>query len=137
MEEELWPSEYSDSESEEEVPSERQTAPLPIQQFLIFTLLWQFVFKISNTAIGCLLRFMKHLVRAIGIAFQCDSLINTVDVMPLCLQTVHKLLGISGNDFVAYVVCPSCQSVYRFEDCFISRPFGRSEAKTCCQIVCF
>ena len=77
---------------------------------------------------------MKHFVRAIGVAFQCDSLVNATDLMPLGLQTVHKLLGISGNDFVAYVVCPSCHSVYQFQVCFISWPFGNSEAKTCCHI---
>ena len=54
MEEELWPSEDSDGESEEELRSEHQTASLPIQQFFVFTLLWQFVFKISNTAVACL-----------------------------------------------------------------------------------
>lgn len=33
--------------------------PLPVQQFYIFTLLWQFIYKVSNAAVTTLLRFMK------------------------------------------------------------------------------
>lgn len=61
---------------------------------------------------------------ALGLAFQCDGLANTADL--------H--LGISGNDFIPYVSCPTCHSVYHFEDCVIIQPFSRSEAKECCHV---
>lgn len=130
MQEEVWSSDESESESES--VSESHTASPPIQHFYIFALLWQFTFKISNAAVTTLLRFMKYFIKALGLAFDNNDLLNVADSIPVGLQTVYKHLGISGNDFVPYVVCPSCHSVYRFEDCIVKLPFGKSESMLPC-----
>ena len=133
MEEEYWPSEAS--ESEEEI-LQRNTFPRipPIQHFFLFAFMWQFLYWVSNSAIVCLFRFMKYFVKALGVAFHCNDLVVIANSMPLSLQTVQKMFGIANNDFESYVVCPSCQSVYHFEDCLIQRPFGQSTAKSCCHV---
>ena len=77
---------------------------------------------------------MKHFIKALGLAFHCNELAHIADLMPLSLQTVHNALGIAGDDFTVYVVCPSCQSVYHYEDCIIRRPYGQSESKHCCHV---
>ena len=109
MGEEYWPSEESESDNEE-IP-QRNFIP-PIQHFFLFAFLWQFLHHISNSAIVCLFRFMKYFVKALGVAFHCNDLVDLANSMPLSLQTVHKMFGIANSSFETYVVCPSCQSVY-------------------------
>ena len=67
---------------------------------------------------------MKYFVKALGVAFHCNDLVDVANSMPLSLQTVHKMFGIANSDFEIYVVCPSCQSVYHFEDCLIRKSMG-------------
>ena len=104
--------------------TEGHTAPLPIQHFYIFSLLWQFAF---NAAVTVMLRFMKYLVRSLGVAFQCHGLQDAANSIPICLHSVYKNLGISGDGFISYVACPRCHSVYCLEDC----RFGKIESKKC------
>ena len=131
MEEEYWPSEESEPDNEE-IPQHNIFNAPPIQHFFLFAFLWQFLHHVSNSAIVCLFRFMKYFVKALGVAFHCNDLVDVANSMPLSLQTVHKMFGIANSDFETYIVCPSCQSVYHFEDCLIRRSFGQPTTKSCC-----
>ena len=135
VEEEYWPSEESESDSYDDPQHNNFTFAHPIQHFFLFPFfLWQFLCHISNFAIVCLLRFMKYFIRALGVAFHCHDLAGVAESMPLSLKTVHKIFGIANSEYISYVVCPSCQSVYHFEDCIIQRPFGQPLAKSCCHV---
>lgn len=128
--EELWPS--SDSDDTLEPSQSVQAIPVPIQRFFLFTLLWQFAFNISNAAVSFFLRFFKIFIRSLGVAFKCDSLTNVADVLPVGTGTIHKLLGVTHmNDFVRFVVCPKCHSVYEFDDCVAKSSNGKLESKLC------
>ena len=108
QEEELWQSEEESDCSDNEVALDRSnTLPLPFQQLFIFVFMRQFVYHVSNSAVTCPLKFMKYFIRAIGTAFHCKGLVDVTDSMPLSLQTVHHMLGVSGEAFISYVVCPS------------------------------
>lgn len=108
-----------------------QAVPLPIWQFYLFALFLQFAHNISNAAISNLLRFLRFFVNALGVAFHCELLIHAANDIPIGLNAVHKLLGTNGNNFVKYVVCPKCHSVYSYEDCIIRRSYGQSTSKLC------
>ena len=86
---------------------------------------------ISNAAISSLLQFLTFFVHALGVAFQCDSLVHAAEGIPVGTKTVHKLLGTHGNDFIKYVVCPKCHSVYSYEYCIERRSYGASISKLC------
>ena len=47
-----------------------------------------------------------------GKGFQCEALQEMGGSFPLTLSTVHKLIALQGNDFINFVVCPKCDSVY-------------------------
>ena len=79
-------------------------------------LLWQAAYKVSNSAIACLLRFMRYLIRLVGHAFQCDTAVNASSLIPITASTVHCLILNRLGE--GYVVCPSCDSIYEFNDCF-------------------
>ncbi len=132
--EEIWPSSESDDDPQQSHTQTLRPIPTPLQQFFLFTLFWQSVYSISTSAISCLLRFMRYFVKAIGLAFHCEGLVDAANSIPLGLKAVNKLLGIDPDDFVTYVVCPSCHSVYSYDDCIIKRAYGRSESKHCCHV---
>ena len=91
-------------------------------------------YNVSNSAIGCLLRFVKYFVRALGVAFQCEALVHTAHCIPVGLQTVHKLLRIAGTNFIQYVVCPKCHSMYDYKSCIFRGSDGQLISKNCCHI---
>ena len=95
----------------------------------IFIAIWQFAYKISNNAITNLLAFLKFFVQILGGAFK-----NKSDLMPLNLKALHKCMQISEGDFITYVVCPECDSIYEFQDCIITRANGNHESKRCCHV---
>jgi hypothetical protein len=62
---------------------------------------------------------MKYLIRLVGHAFHFDAAVNAAGFIPVTASTVHRLIlnrfGEAG--FIEYVVCPSCNSIYEFDDC--------------------
>lgn len=97
----------------------------------ILLVVWQFAFNISNNAITYLLRFLKFFVWSIGIAFQNEIVKSSSNVLPLNLKALYRSLLIEKIDFIKYVVCPKCNSIYEYDDCIITRANGKHESKTC------
>lgn len=129
--EELWPSNSSDSDDEWKPTEQVQSIPISIQRFFVFTLFWQFAFNISNAAVNFLLRFFKIFVKALGTAYHCDDLANAADRIPIGIGTIHKLLNTHIDDFTQFVVCPKCHSVYSYADCVTKSRNGQLESKSC------
>lgn len=98
-----WKENVSDSESEQ--------PPSGIVLFLVtFLLKFQLVYKISDTAIVLLLRFIKYLIMMIGKSFTIPTLQNSY--IPASIQGCHSLVGSSHMPFKEYVVCPTCHLLY-------------------------
>lgn len=91
-------------------------------------------FKISNATITSLLRFLRYFVVFAGRAFHCDTMQEMGQSVPLTLATVHRLISLPENDFINYVVCPSCDSIYEYKDCLQVGPNGQQESKECSHI---
>ncbi len=64
------------------------------------------------------LAFTNHWFTAFSIAF------------PGSLYLFQREIGLTGDKFTKYVVCPNCSSVYTFEDCY-RRVGNRNASKTC------
>lgn len=98
---------------------ESSTLKFPRQflQLFIFISIWQAAFKISTSAICTLLKFLKWFCFAIGTAFNCAPLRNLSNAMPVTKSTLRKILALDGPDFLEYVVCPKCDSLYTPEHC--------------------
>lgn len=54
--------------------------------------------------------------------------------VPLTLATVHKLISLQQNDFINYVVCPSCDSIYEYQDCLQVGANGQQISKECSHV---
>ena len=101
---------------------------------LVFITIWQFAFRVSNSAITSLLRFLHYFIIYMGKSFQCDALQEMGGSFPLMLSTVHKLIALQGNDFINFVVCPKCDSVYEYKDCLTVDESGQQVSKECSHV---
>ena len=101
--------------NEESVPTTRFLGYL--KYLLAFIVIWQFAFKVSNAAITNLLHFLRRFVAVVGQAFLCNPIQEMGNAIQVTLQSLHHLLSLQNEDFVKYVVCPSCDSIYEFNDC--------------------
>ena len=94
--------------------------------------MWQFVFKISNAAITVFLQISKQLLLYFGQIFHFDQLKKVGDKLPLSIKSVHRIISLQNNDFESFVVCPSCNSVYEFNDCIERSLTGhQKQSKKC------
>ena len=59
---------------------------------------------------------------------------NMGQSVPLTLATVHKLISLQQNDFINYVVCPSCDSIYEYQDCLQVGANGQQISKECSHV---
>ena len=114
--EELWPSSSSDDDQSTIEQCSSESTYRLIWKLLFFLIFWQMFFKVLNTAITFLLRFLKYFVRTLGKAFENAQLETFSRTMPITYNSMLLRTGVSSSDF-EYVVCPSCHSVYSFEDC--------------------
>ena len=125
-----------ESESEDEEDNLGDTANMELlstlrQKILFFIFFWQSFFRVSETALKYLLRFLKYLIKVISITYQCPSLQSLSDEMPLTIRTAEKCLKLNENGVIQYVVCPKCHSVYLLDDCIELKSNGKRVSKLC------
>lgn len=60
---------------------------------------------------------------------------SVFSLFPTSVHTFKTFLNVNENNFVKYVVCPSCHSLYNFEDCF--EHSGRQKKPKLCSFVAF
>ena len=133
--EEIWP--LSDSDDEDGL-LDNSTSPAssnPVWILLFFLLYWQVVYKVSNNALTSLLRFLKYFVCMVGRAFGSPHLEEFSRQVPISLKDAYSRCGIASREFIEYVVCPCCHSVYEYEDCIQS--VGGETISKCCRHVSY
>ena len=97
-------------------------------------LLWQSLYRVSNSALNVLLKFLSAFIPAFGSVFTSDSLRQLSSELPHTTTAAYKLLWkVNKDDFVEFVVCSSCHSLYSYEDCYITR-HGQKESKACTHV---
>ena len=55
--------------------------------------------------------------------------------VPISLKDAYSRCGIASREFIEYVVCPCCHSVYEYEDCIQS--VGGETISKCCRHVSY
>ena len=129
--EEIWPdSESSDEEIQSKEGKEVPPSSSLIWQFVFFLFYWQAVYKISNAAIKCLLKFFRYFVLLVGRAFQSSSVEDFGKQVPKSIKDAYTCMGTVNTNFTEYVVCSKCPSVYEYGDC-IEVVHGERRSKNC------
>ena len=101
-----------------------------LQWFILFILLWQANCKISNNGLEWLLRFLFQFLHLVGITYHCDYLVEFCTMFPTSLYVLRQLVEFDRDDFVKFVVCPKCSSLYDPGDC--TQPIGGKLVAKCC-----
>lgn len=131
--EEIVDNEHSDSE-ELGKPSRfySPSGSLPADGFII---MWGFVLQISNAALNSLVLFLYHFHRVVASCSQNHAELQQISHQcPKSFLTAQSLLGLHSDDFVQYVVCRKCDSVYELEACIARSPNGELVSKRCIHI---
>ena len=87
-----------------------------IRAFLLFLFFWQSLFRISDSAIGLMLSFLLKFFSLAGVWLNVDVLSDLAQKFPGTIFGAKKFLGRLKDQFVRYVVCPSCNKLYLFQE---------------------
>ena len=101
-----------------------------LQCFVLFMLLWQANCKLSNNGLEWLLRFLFQFLHLLGVTCNCEYLVEFCAMFPTSLYVLRKIVGLDRDDFVKYVVCPTCSSLHEPGNC-TQRIGDRIVAKCC------
>ena len=81
-----------------------------IRWLVIFICMWQSVYNISSNAIQVLLKFLGAFFKTLG--GLSTGLAGTIgSLMPSSSYLLQKYLMFKDEEFVSYVICPSCFSL--------------------------
>lgn len=97
----------------------------------MFLCLWQSVYTISDAAMVVLLKFVVALFKALAdstsaiISRFASTIPSSVYMLRKCIQ------GDDNEHFLEFVVCPTCFSLYKIEDCIETQQDGEKSPKVC------
>ena len=98
---------------------------------LLFLFSWQCGFSVTDSAVEMLLKFLSRFFWVLGTFDENSAMALVAKRFPNSLYKLRKHLGILNEDeFVKYVVCPKCKSLYDYKDCIQSR-CGRQVSARC------
>ena len=89
--------------------------------------MFQSLFRLSDTALNTLLTFLAMFFRTLSKRFVASPQ-SFISRLPLNMRSIHTN---SKSNFRKYVCCPTCQSIYSWDQCILKLPTGRVESKRC------
>jgi len=113
-------------------PAAINLEPVPdvITIYMIFLASWQFAFDISNRAMNLLIKFFYKFMSLLAKFIANDRLHQLRDQFPSSHSQIYKLLGLSDDAFIEFVICPNCYLLYHYDDC-VETFLGHEQSKKC------
>ena len=87
-----------------------------IRWILLVLCLWSSFCVISDNAMEILLEFLRAVFDSL--ATVVPGIGSFAALFPKSLHLLKKQLGIDQDKFIKYVVCPKCDTLYNFDDCY-------------------
>ena len=104
-----------------------------LRLYTFFLFMFQTLFRVSDTAMNILLKFLSMFFLSVG--RRVSSLpANFTSALPDSLYSARKISSSNRDQFNRYVCCPTCHSLYSFQDRVIKLANGQMESKTCSYI---
>lgn len=117
--------EETDFSSRQNVPT--NTGELAMQRVvhltLLFLLLWASHHGVSANALNHLIQYLHHFLASLG-PYIPFAIANILSGFPTTLYRVRKRFGLHQDKFTKFTVCPSCHSLYKFENCYTTSSTG-------------
>lgn len=98
---------------------------------MICLCVWSSYCGISDNALDILIHILLAVINSIATVFPVLACFTLF--FPKSINLLKKRLGLHDDKFTKYVVCPKCDSIYRFEDCFFER-LGQTEIEKCSHV---
>ena len=89
------------------------------RSILLFILLRQFAFNVSDAAVSVMVVFIYQLLRVINLVCRNDMIAQWIEAFPVTLHGAHKEIIANDINFTEYVVCSKCHSLYDRDSCVI------------------
>lgn len=103
-----------------------------LRLYTFFLLMFQTLFRLSDTAVTVLLAFLALFFQTVSRTFNSlpDSFLSR---LPNNIRAARQLATNpdNKNGFTQYVCCPTCHSLYHRDECIIQVPNGHTESKKC------
>lgn len=128
-------SEYEEEEEFRNIPmvppEHNDTQSFSLMRWLvIFICMWQSVYNISSNAIQVLLKFLSVFFKILG-GLSTGLAGSIASLMPSSTYLLQKYLMLREEEFVSFVICPSCFSLYVLDDCFEVDSLGDRVPRRC------
>ena len=98
---------------------------------------WSYRYNIPLCALQALLKLIRiSFVLLSTLSSSFPSVIHSfLSFFPSSMYTFKRFIKVNENDFVKFVVCPSCHSLYNFEECFDT--YGTRKKPKLCSFIAF
>ena len=106
------------------------TIPPVLRLYTLFLLMFQTLFRLSDTALNVLLSFFALFFQTVSRSFNFipDTFLSN---LPTNIRAARHLANRKNHNFTQYICCPSCHSLYPRSNCIIHLPNGQTESKKC------
>lgn len=131
---ELWPEEFADLELDSSINSENSSYSPLVQLYTFFLFMFQTLFRLSDTALNILMKFLVMFFTTLSKQFNAIPQ-SFISILPGSLHSARQVQN-SRNKFRKYVCCPSCRSIYEWDQCSVTLANGNVESK-CCDFIRF
>ena len=128
LDEEVWDDTESDDENPPEDTSSNSSVNTVVSGISFFLLFFHLVYRLSERAVGTLLGFICALINFLALTTGHGLLLQIAQALPKTMHTIRR--ASKKDDYVEYVVCSKCSSLYRLSEC-ISDNHGQQESKRC------
>ena len=106
-----------------------------VRWLVVLLLAFQAAYAIPYTATHWLFTFLHATFTVLYAVCPTPFIYAVVSLLPCSLYLAWKLLHLHDDDFIRYVVCPKCDSLYEYHECIVG---VRSELQSkCCTYVAF
>ena len=114
--------EWDETDIEVDDSSTEELHPLakPFVKWIAALILgFQAAYVLPNSATQWLFTFLHILFATLRTVCPTPFLLAVCALLPGSLYLAWRLLKVDEDEFIRYVVCPKCDSIYRFEECII------------------
>ena len=99
-----------------------------LKWILLYLFLWGTTYNVSANALQNLISFLGYVLHHISQYSPFLAVLATI--FPISLYLARKYFDLEKDNFVKYVVCPSCHSIYLYDDCLVKET-TREMVKKC------
>ncbi len=130
--EEHW--DESDEDNEEDRHNDNNPQAKSFVRWLVALLLaFQAAYAIPYMATHWLFAFLHTVFTVLYSVCPSPFICAVVSLLPCSLYLAWKLLHLHDDDFIRYVVCPKCESLYEYHECIV-RIGSELQSKRCSYI---